>query len=200
VKVPTDLRLAVARNGRSARGSRRPTREKPCSAFARPRLRRKRDAGHLSLGPHPQQIADPILAAAGRKEVIALRGTGAQVYTCEASPSGFAWRLKSPDATLMDGTGAEIGHHFAGPSRQARDGSTVVGEVVDSDPAPQPSSIPWLLLRAKSHSASGAFASIGYIARIQTEGGLAPANGCDATHTGAERRVPCSALYVFFSD
>jgi hypothetical protein len=100
----------------------------------------------------------------------------------------------------MDGTGAEIGHHFAGPSWQASDGSTVVGEVVVSDPAPQPSSIPWLLLRAKSHSASGAFASIGYIARIQTEGGLAPANGCDATHTGAERRVPYSTLYVFFSD
>jgi hypothetical protein len=100
----------------------------------------------------------------------------------------------------MDGTGAEIGHHFAGPSWQASDGSTVVGEVVVSDPAPQPSSIPWLLPRAKSHSGSGAFASVGYIARIQTEGGLAPANGCDATHTGAERRVPYSALYVFFSD
>jgi hypothetical protein len=100
----------------------------------------------------------------------------------------------------MDGAGAEIGHHFAGPSWQASDGSTVVGEVVVSDPAPQPSSIPWLLLRAKSHSGSGALASVGYIARIQTEAGLVPANGCDATHTGAERRVPHSALYVFFSD
>jgi hypothetical protein len=158
------------------------------------------DAGHLSLVSHPPQIADLILAAAGRKEVIELRGTGAQVYTCEASPSGLAWRLKAPDATLMDGTGAEIGHHFAGPSWQASDGSTVVGETVVSDPAPQPGSIPWLLLRARSHSGSGAFASVGYIARIQTEGGLAPANGCDATHTGAERRVPYSALYVFFSD
>ena len=174
MKVPTDRGLAVARNGRSARGSRRPTRGKPCSAFTRPRLRRRARRRALSLGPHPRQIADPILAAAGRKEVIALRGTGAQVYTCEASPSGFAWRLKSPDATLMDGMGAEIGHHFAGPSWQASDGSTVVGEVVVSDPAPQPSSIPWLLLRAKSHSGSGAFASVGYIARIQTEGGLAP--------------------------
>ena len=73
----------------------------------------------------PQLIADPILAAVGRKEVIELRGTGAQVYTCEASPSGFAWRLKAPDAALMDGTGAEVGHHFAGPSWQASDGSTV---------------------------------------------------------------------------
>jgi len=123
-----------------------------------------------------------------------------QVYTCEASPSGFGWRLKAPEATLLDDAGAEFGRHFAGPSWQARDGSTVVGEVVVSNPAPQPGSIPWLLLRAKSHSGSGAFASVGYIARIRTEGGLAPANGCDATHTGAERRVPYSAFYVFFSD
>jgi hypothetical protein len=142
-------------------------------------------------------LAGPAHAAG---EAIVLRGTGAQVYTCEASPSGFGWRLKAPEATLLDDAGAEFGRHFTGPSWQARDGSTVVGEVVVSNPAPQPGSIPWLLLRAKSHSGSGAFASVGYIARIRTEGGLAPANGCDATHTGAERRVPYSAFYVFFSD
>ncbi|MDB5405756.1 MAG: hypothetical protein JWL84_668 [Rhodospirillales bacterium] len=142
-------------------------------------------------------LAGPAHAAG---EAIELRGTGAQVYTCEASPSGFGWRLKAPEATLLDDAGTEFGRHFTGPSWQARDGSTVVGEVVASNPAPQPGSIPWLLLRAKSHSGSGALASVGYIARIRTEGGLAPANGCDATHIGAERRVPYSAFYVFFSD
>jgi hypothetical protein len=131
--------------------------------------------------------------------VIELRGTGAQVYSCEASPSGFGWRFKAPEATLLDGAGAEFGRHFSGPSWQARDGSTVVGEVLASDPAPQSSSIPWLLLRAKSHSGSGVFASVGYIARIRTDGGLPPADGCDTTHTGAERRVPYTAFYVFFS-
>jgi hypothetical protein len=142
-------------------------------------------------------LAGPAHAAGG---AIELRGTGVQVYTCEASPSGFGWRLKAPEATLLDDAGAKFGRHFAGPSWQARDGSTVVGEVVVSDPAPQPGSIPWLLLRAKSHSGSGAFASVGYIARIRTESGVAPANGCDATHSAAERRVPYSAFYVFFSD
>jgi hypothetical protein len=71
--------------------------------------------------------------------------------------------------------------------------------VVVSNPAPQPGSIPWLLLRAKSHSGSGAFASVDYIARIRTKGGVAPADGCDVTHTKAERRVAYSAFYVFFS-
>jgi Protein of unknown function (DUF3455) len=142
-------------------------------------------------------IAGPAHAAG---KVIELRGTGTQIYTCEASPSGFDWRLKAPEAKLLDDAGAEFGRHFAGPSWQARDGSTVVGEVVVSDPAPQPGSIPWVLLRAKSHSGSGVFASVGYIARIRTENGVAPANGCDARHIGAEHRVPYSAFYVFFSD
>ena len=141
-------------------------------------------------------VAGPTHAA---RDAIELRGIGSQVYTCEASPSGFGWHLKAPEATLLDGAGAEFGRHFAGPTWQARDGSTVVGEVVVSDPAPQPGSIPWLLLRAKSHSGSGAFASVGYIARIRTEGGVAPAAGCDAAHTGAERHVAYSASYVFFS-
>ena len=63
-----------------------------------------------------QQIAaaGPALAgpthAAGN--AIELRGTGAQVYTCEASPSGFSWHLKAPEATLLDGAGAEFGRHF----------------------------------------------------------------------------------------
>jgi hypothetical protein len=139
-----------------------------------------------------------VLAHAGGK-AIELRGIGAQIYTCEASPSGFALHLKGPEATLLNDEGAEFGRHFTGPSWQALDGSTVVGEALVSDPAPQPGSIPWLLLRAKSHAGSGTFASVGYIARIHTEGGLAPANGCDPTHTGAERRIPYSALYVFLS-
>jgi hypothetical protein len=149
-------------------------------------------------------IATAALALAGSAhaagEAIELRGIGAQVYTCEALPSGFGWRLKSPEATLLDDAGAKFGRHFTGPSWKAGDGSTVVGEVVAHGPAPQPGSIPWLLLRAKSHSGSGAFASVGYIARIRTEGGVAPASGCDATHTGVERRVPYSAFYVFFSN
>jgi hypothetical protein len=147
----------------------------------------------MTAAPAP---AGPTQAA---RDAIELRGVGAQVYTCAASPSGFGWRLKAPEAKLLDGAGAEFGRHFAGPSWQARDGSKVVGEVMVSDPAPQPGSIPWVLLRAKSHSGNGAFASVGYIARIRTEGGVAPAAGCDATHTGVERRVAYSALYLFFS-
>jgi hypothetical protein len=141
-------------------------------------------------------LTAPVHAA---EKAIELQGVGVQIYTCEASSSGFGWLFRAPEATLQDDKGVEFGRHFAGPSWQARDGSTVVGDVVVSNPAPEPGSIPWLLLRAKSHSGSGVFASVDYIARIRTEGGMVPANGCDAADVGAERRVPYSAFYEFFS-
>ena len=135
--------------------------------------------------------------------VVELHGVGFQVYDCRSlsdgtSSGGYGWRLKAPDASLRDGAGAEVGRHFAGPSWQARDGSTVVGELLVSSPAPTQGSIPWLLLRARSHAGQGAFASIGYIARIHTQGGLAPLSGCDLAHAGREDRVPYQAVYLLF--
>lgn len=148
-------------------------------------------------------IAAAVLALSGSahaaEQALELRGTGSQIYVCDTSPPGFTWRFKAPEASLLDSAGAEFGRHFAGPSWQAQDGSTVVGDVMVSSSAPQPGSIPWLLLRAKSHSGTGVFASVGFVARIHTEGGVAPAAGCDAPHAGTEIRVPYTALYVFFS-
>jgi len=131
---------------------------------------------------------------------IELRGRGVQIYACEQDAGGFAWRLKGPEATLLDATGAEVGRHFAGPSWQAKDGSKVIGEVLASNRAPAEGSIPWLILRAKSRSGNGVFASADYILRLQTEGGVAPTGGCDQARTGSETRVPYNAVYVFFSE
>jgi hypothetical protein len=126
-------------------------------------------------------------------------GKGVQIYTCKAVSNGaYAWSLKAPDASLMDAKGNTIGKHFAGPSWQANDGSTVVGEPLNASPSPDAGSIPWLVLHAKSHSGNGQLASVQYIVRTRTEGGVAPATGCDATHVGNEVRVPYSAVYLFF--
>jgi hypothetical protein len=124
---------------------------------------------------------------------------GVQIYTCTAQDSGVAWTLKAPEAALRDTAGKTIGKHFAGPSWQANDGSTVVGELAARMDAPGGDAIPWLLLRAKSHSGAGEFAEIAFIQRIDTVGGLAPATGCDAAMQGKELRVPYSATYVFYA-
>ena len=146
--------------------------------------------------------AGPV-AARSAGAVLELRGVGFQVYDCRplsdgAASGGYGWRLKAPDASLRDISGTEIGRHFAGPSWRARDGSMVVGEPLVSSPAPTSGAIPWLLLRARSHAGQGLFASVGYIARIRTQGGLAPASGCDQAHAGHEDRVPYQAVYLLF--
>ena len=139
---------------------------------------------------HPARAAAP---------AISLLGRGVQIYACAAAGSGFAWQLKAPDAMLLDQQGRQVGHHFAGPSWQSTDGSLVVGEVVAASSGAA-GSIPWLVLRAKSHSGDGVFATVRYIVRSRTEGGAAPAAGCDAAHKGAETRVNYQAAYDFFPD
>jgi hypothetical protein len=127
-----------------------------------------------------------------------LTGTGDQVYTCTANGTQFAWTLKGPDAVLTDAKGALVGKHFAGPTWQAQDGSSVVGEAIATSPSPLPNTIPWLVLRAKSRAGSGMMADVAYVVRTNTEGGAAPTTGCDAAHIAAEQRVHYTATYLFF--
>ncbi len=130
---------------------------------------------------------------------IDLHGEGVQIYTCAQAGSGYAWRLKAPDATLLDAAGHKVGHHFAGPSWQAADGSTVVGTARVTSAAPDAGAIPWLVLDITSRSGAGVFAQVRAVTRTHTKGGAAPATGCDAAHAGAETRVPYSAEYTLFT-
>src|SRR5215471_10820205 len=84
---------------------------------------------------------------------------GVQVYICTRNPAGAtSWVLRGPDAQLFDPQSKPVGKHYAGPTWEDLDGSTVVGEVKRSMPAPVDKAVPWLLLDAKSHKGSGAFA------------------------------------------
>ncbi|HEV7778082.1 MAG TPA: DUF3455 domain-containing protein [Luteibacter sp.] len=143
-------------------------------------------------------IAPPFAHAAGTTPALQAFGKGVQVYTCTATGNDYAWHLKAPEATLSDAQGKVIGKHFAGPSWRANDGSTVVGEPLNASPSPNQGAIPWLVLHAKSHDGSGDMANVAYIVRTQTEGGVAPATGCDAGHANTELRVPYTAVYLFF--
>ncbi len=138
------------------------------------------------------------LAAEPPSSAIELLGRGVQIYTCTATPTGDAWKLKAPEATLRDASGRLIGKHFAGPTWQAADGSKVVGAVSAASNAPDATAIPWLVLHSTTNDGSGLFARVAFITRTRTSGGLARPTGCDAAHEGAESRVPYSATYTFF--
>ena len=129
---------------------------------------------------------------------IVLFGKGVQIYECAQADAGYAWRLKAPEATLTDAAGQIAGRHFGGPSWQAQDGSRIIGNVLASSQSPQPDSIPWLVLGVKAHGGSGLFADVTHVVRTDTKGGMAPKDGCDAPHAGADIRVDYSATYTFF--
>jgi len=140
--------------------------------------------------------ASPAFAA--DQSAIILTAKGVQVYGCTHLGASYAWKLTGPEATLTDAAGNPAGRHFAGPSWQAADGSVVVGDPLVASQAPGNNAIPWIVLRAKDHKGSGQFATVSYVVRSATIGGLAPEPGCDAAHVGAESRVDYSATYTFF--
>jgi hypothetical protein len=144
----------------------------------------------------------PELAPPEGQLLLKARGKGAQIYVCAPKPddaNAFEWKLKAPDADLFDERGAKVAHHFAGPTWQANDGSSVVGNVLKKLDAPDPQAIPWLLLVSKETKGPGSFEHVTHIQRVATSGGKAPAQGCDASHANAELRVPYEASYYFYA-
>ncbi len=130
-----------------------------------------------------------------------LAAQGVQIYTCEAKPddaTAFVWTFKAPEADLFNKNGDVVGTHFAGPTWQGYDGSSVAGAVLERADSPDTGSIPWLLLEATEHTGAGAFSTITHVQRLDTVGGAAPAEGCDADHAGDEVRQPYEATYAFF--
>lgn len=140
-----------------------------------------------------------LAGAAQAGDAVELRARGVQIYACKPVEDGFAWRLKGPEATLLDPLGQEAGRHAAGPTWQAKDGSTVTGEALVASSG-EAGAVPWQVMRAKGHTGEGLFDAVKYIVRSRTVGGVAPAGGCDKEHAGGEARVDYSAIYTFFSE
>lgn len=125
---------------------------------------------------------------------------GVQIYVCTASNiagNAPAWVLKAPHAILFKGQEPAV-IHFAGPSWQALDGSLVTGTRTASAPAPDGTSLPWLTLQAATNVGPGLLGDVTWIQRLATQGGAAPATGCDAGHLGAQVLSPYRADYFFY--
>jgi hypothetical protein len=138
------------------------------------------------------------LKPAGLSVYLEVPATGVQIYTCGKNDAGaWTWTFKAPEAALFDTAKKQIGKHYAGPTWEALTGGKVVGAVKASAPAPTAGAIPWLLLDIKLNEGSGVFNQAKGILRVSTEGGVAPAQGCDEANAGKEARVPYTATYLF---
>jgi hypothetical protein len=125
--------------------------------------------------------------------------TGVQIYECsQKADSTYEWVFKAPEASLVSRSGQPLGKHYAGPTWESTDGSTVVGEIKAKDPGPKTSAIPWLLLAAKVNTGSGTFAATKSVQRLATVGGLSPTEPCTSSNLKQIARVPYTATYYFY--
>jgi len=145
------------------------------------------------------QVQTPTDPPPGQHAILTVTGKGVQIYECQLVANASQWVFQAPDASLYDASGSKVGVHGAGPSWRYFDGSSAKGEVVAKSASPEPTSIPWLLLKAASDDSSGIMAKVEFIRRSDTHGGNAPTTGCDAKHISAVSRVPYSATYTFYA-
>jgi FtsP/CotA-like multicopper oxidase with cupredoxin domain len=151
-------------------------------------------------GPVPPEVPSRIQVEDGNKLFLVGHAVGVQIYSCNATASGFAWALVGPRANLYNDHGKLIATHFGGPTWQAKDGSTVVGSVVDRVSV-DPTTIDWLLLSAASSAGPDGdrLAGTTFIQRIATTGGRAPAAAnCNLATAGTREEIPYTADYLFW--
>src|SRR5258706_15626246 len=82
----------------------------------------------------------------GNTAFLTLDADGVQIYRCQESTDTkgtYQWVFVEPHADLMNAAGERMGIHYAGPSWEANDGSTVQGAVVEKAASPD-QAIPWL--------------------------------------------------------
>jgi hypothetical protein len=146
----------------------------------------------------PERLDNPDILYVPAGNVLLLRGygIGVQKYTCPVNPVSQA----VPHAILLAGDenkGDLVAIHFGGPTWQALDGSSVVGDAANAKhfPAPDAEGVDWLLLPAKATSGYGLFSRVTYIQRLYTDGGKPPAS-CNLNQI--EVLVEYSAQYLFY--
>ncbi len=162
-------------------------------------------SGVWAQGPAlPRDTGDRTQPPQGATVVVTAAAKGVQIYRCEMKDGAAQWVFVAPEASLYEGaeaTGPVMGRHGAGPVWRWKDGSAVLGTLLEKRPSPEADAVPWLLLRASAvpgSSAGGQLKGVAYVRRAETHGGAAPSGGCAAGQTGGEARVSYTATYTFY--
>jgi len=159
-------------------------------------------AASAAVGASAQSMDVPeaVRVPAGHTMSMKVVGIGELTYECRAKAndaSAFEWVFAGPVAKLLDASNKEVGKYYAGPTWEAMDGSKITGKQVAIAPA-TPGSIPLQLVKAEPATGVGAMSGVTYVQRVNTKGGVAPADPCSAQAAGMRKQVPYQADYVFF--
>jgi hypothetical protein len=150
---------------------------------------------------HAQEgVPSALQPPAGYTVAFTAKASGVQIYKSTAENGAVPkWTFEAPLAELS--APAQAIHHYAGPSWEAADGSKIVRDTntpVATVPAKQAATdIPWLLIKVTADSMPGLLSKIGYVQRVSTSGGAAPAT--PPVREGTTVGVPYTATYVFYA-
>jgi hypothetical protein len=158
-------------------------------------------AGSVAPGetpPIPKAIAIPD----GYAVIASFEAKGDQLYKAEKQGGKLGWVLEAPKAVLYDAKGKKAGTHYAGPTWESADGSTLVRDKtmdLKSAPAGDPKAgIPSLRLEVKAAKGkAGLLSKVVYVHRLNTRGGVAPKEAPKSED--AKIAVPYTATYVFYA-
>lgn len=145
------------------------------------------------IAPELPAVCSGIKVPQENRAFLGVYALGVQVYRW----NGSSWELVAPLANLYadEDFRWQVGIHYAGPTWEINNGSKVAaGRVAGC--TPDPTAIPWLLLKTVSTDPPGKFKKVTYIQRVNTAGGLAPAT--PGAFIGAQVRVPYTAEYYFY--
>lgn len=165
----------------------------------------------------PPQVPETIAVPAGSEAFLIGHAVGTQNYICLPDGAGAKWVLFGPQATVLDDHGNQIMTHYLSPNPaesstpratwQHSDRTSAVWamKVSESDDASyvEPGAIKWFLLQVKGAEEGShphdRLAKTTVIQRVNTSGGVAPANECALTgDVGKTKFVPYTADYVFY--
>ncbi|MGY2291475.1 DUF3455 domain-containing protein [Pseudomonas sp. SDO528_S397] len=119
-----------------------------------------------------QDLPDDPLSGEAKTLLLTARAEGVQIYNCAKDSNGqLTWQFREPLATLMV-NGKTVGRHFAGPTWQLDDRSSVVGKVSAQVPGATPRDIALLRLDVVSHQGTGGLSRVVAVQRLHTEGGV----------------------------
>jgi len=177
----------------------------------------------LATVTHAQTVTPPDVPAgievvAPNEAFLIGHAFGSQNYECQPAESlgRVAWTLFTPQATLFDGSADQLITHFNSPNPDEGNGAIVVRATwQDSTDSSRgwakatgivtvdPTAIPWVRLQAvgvrRGPTGGDALSETTFIQRVNTQGGLAPATGCDQLNdAGRKAFVPYTADYVFY--
>ena len=146
-------------------------------------------------GPELPAQCSSIQIDEGNKLAFHVYARGVQIYRW----NGTSWDFIAPVASLFAEANyfGEVGNHYVGPTWESKSGSKVVGRrVLGTGCTPDPSAIAWLKLEKVSTSGPGIFNGITFIQRVNTTGGLAPAEV--GASVGDVKEVSYTAEYYFY--